>query len=105
MDIVGELDDLIGEPILLAEEISNESGINPSGVTIPESQESFTWTFYKLGTIKGCVTISWYGESNGYYNESVSFCGIESNNSLDRTPCKVVDLFGMPWAGAGQFGR
>ena len=73
VDIVGDLSDLIGTPILLAEEVTNEQDINPSGVAIPEFQDSFTWTFYKLATIKGSVTLSWYGESNGYYNESVSF--------------------------------
>jgi len=72
VDIVGDLEDLIRHPILLAEEVTNQDE-NPPGVDIPEYQESFTWTFYKLATIKGSVTISWYGASNGYYNESVSF--------------------------------
>lgn len=57
----------------MAEEITNERNVNPEGVKIPGYQDSFTWTFYKLATIKGYVTLSWYGESNGYYNESVSF--------------------------------
>jgi hypothetical protein len=73
VDIVGDLQDLIGTPLLMAEEVTNESDVNPEGVEVPEYQESFTWTFYKLATIKGYVTISWYGQSNGYYNESVSF--------------------------------
>ena len=76
VDIVGDLEDLIGSSILMAEEITNEQDTNPDGVVIPEFQESFTWTFYKLATIKGYVTISWYGQSNGYYNESVSFTKI-----------------------------
>lgn len=66
--VVGDVEDLVGSEILLAEEsVSNE---NPEGVS-PEYQESFTWTFYKLATIKGYVDIRWYGESNGYYSESV----------------------------------
>jgi len=71
VDVIGNLEDLIGTPIVMAEEVSSEE--NPVGVEIPEYQDSFTWTFYKLATIKGYVTIRWYGESNGYYSEEVSF--------------------------------
>lgn len=71
-DIIGDLDDLLNSPILMAEEIIH-SGENPEGVPTKEYQDSFTWTFYKLATIKGYVTIRWYGESNGYYSERVTF--------------------------------
>ena len=76
-DICGDLDDLIGEPLLVAEEVIHEPDVNPDGVPSYEYQESFTWTFYKLDTIKGGVTIRWYGESNGYYSESVDFFRVE----------------------------
>jgi hypothetical protein len=71
-DICGGLEDLIGSPILVAEEATSE-GENPDGVPVPEYQDSFTWTFYKIDTAKGGVTIRWYGGSNGYYSESVDF--------------------------------
>jgi hypothetical protein len=72
-DVVGDLDDLIGTPILEAEEVSNASD---EPLDSEYRDESFTWTFYKLGTIKGNVTIRWYGSSNGYYSESVTFCKV-----------------------------
>lgn len=71
-DVVGDLDDLVGSPIVMAEESANSDD--------PKSQEyadeSFTWTFYKLATVNGYVTIRWYGASNGYYSESASFVRI-----------------------------
>lgn len=69
-DVIGDLNDLVGAPILSAEEATSDQ--NPAGVT-KEYQDSFTWTFYKFATRKGYVDIRWYGESNGYYSESVSF--------------------------------
>jgi hypothetical protein len=71
--VVGDMADLIGSPILMAEE--STSGENPADAK-PETieyQESFTWTFYKLATAKGYVDLRWYGESNGYYGEEVDF--------------------------------
>lgn len=64
-DIAGDLDNLIGEKLVMAEVATN------SGDT--DDYDTYTWTFYKFATIKGYVTIRWYGTSNGYYSEEVSF--------------------------------
>ena len=66
-DICGDLNDLVGSPLLEAEEVSDYHA-DP----LYEGEESYTWTFYKFATRKGFVTVRWYGSSNGYYSESVS---------------------------------
>ena len=48
-DVVGDIQSLIGNKILMAEEsTSNENPLH-------DQECSFTWTFYKLATIKGYV--------------------------------------------------
>jgi hypothetical protein len=71
-DVNGDFEDLVGTPILVAEERTN-SDSHPDGITPEYQPESFTWTFYEFGTIKGSVSLRWYGTSNGYYSESVNF--------------------------------
>lgn len=65
-DICGDLSDLVGSPIVEAEEVGNMD--EPYA-----GSDSYTWTFYRFGTGKGTVTVRWLGESNGYYSESVSY--------------------------------
>jgi len=72
IDICGDLEDIIGSPLVVAELVTHKDE-NPEGVKIPEYTDiSFTWSFYKLDTTKGGVTIRWYGSSNSYYSEKVT---------------------------------
>lgn len=89
-DICGDLDDLIGVPVLMAAEVSSENKIPEevfgkaeltNGLEFPDYYMSCTWTFYRIATIKGTVVIRWLGESNGYYSESVDFELIEGSNA------------------------
>ena len=73
-DVCGDLEDLVGSPIIQADEDTNSD--NP-----PEHADSFTWTFYNIATKKGHVTLRWLGESNGYYSESVDFLLIGDSGS------------------------
>jgi hypothetical protein len=70
-DVVGHVSDLLGTPLLLAADVSNEKPDHGPAGGYPA--ESYTWTFYKLATVKGYVDLRWYGTSNGYYSESVDF--------------------------------
>lgn len=65
-DICGDVDCLLNNPLTMARESTNTD--DPLA---DRSDDSFTWTFYHLATIRGYVTIRWYGTSNGYYSESV----------------------------------
>jgi hypothetical protein len=65
-DIIGDPSAIIGAPLLMAEEATNEDGPRLNA-------ESYTWSFYKFATVKGYVTLRWLGESNGYYSEAVYF--------------------------------
>lgn len=91
-DICGNLDDLVGSEILLAEEATSDKRLDEQEYTElekiqqvqdkldgqqPRDDESFTWTFYRMRTVKGSVTIRWYGSSNGYYSERVDFAEIK----------------------------
>lgn len=71
-EVIGDLADLIGSPILEADEATNETDPPPSG----RGNDANLWTFYKLRTIKGGVTLRWFGSSNGYYSVGVNFAKV-----------------------------
>lgn len=77
-EIIGDLSDLVGVPIALAEESSSdedapapEGGEKDCGNPDFGPCKSHTWTFYRFATSKGPVVFRWHGSSNGYYSESV----------------------------------
>lgn len=68
-DVCGEVSDLLGSPILLAEETTNDADTDAD----PYDRGIQQWTFYKLATVKGHVTLRWFGESTGWYSVDVDF--------------------------------
>ena len=73
-DITGDLNDLVGNPILRAQ-VRTEDGESSYG--------DLTYTYYELATIKGSVTIRWYGSSNGYYSTRVSLAEYDVDEDGD----------------------
>ena len=82
-DICGDWSEIIGSPILKAEEnsstdpIENDPYATKEGEYERDSFDSFTWTFYRITTELGQVVIRWYGSSNGYYSESVTLSKLQ----------------------------
>jgi len=64
-EIHGDLNDLIGSVIVLAEEVLSKTPITKF------TYSSETWSFYKLVTQNSFATIRWFGVSNGHYSETV----------------------------------
>lgn len=83
-DVCGDVEDLLYTPVLKAEVRTNVD-VPP----VDEWEESYTWTFYELATIKGSVTIRWYGCSNGYYSESVDFIKMDKEDAKQM----IIDSF------------
>ena len=74
-DVEGDYEDLIGTPLMVAEEVSDQEQamLRLLNLAPPEDSgaESETWTFYRLATQRGWVIFRWHGTSNGYYSERV----------------------------------
>ncbi len=82
-EVIGQFKDLLDSPITMAEAISDKKYEEENASKISEVEEYGDigeWTFYKLATVKGYVTIRWFGTSNGYYSTEVDFIKIEFIN-------------------------
>lgn len=73
-DICGDLDDLVGSPLVTCECVQNFDNVREA-----EYDDYWTWTFYHFATEKGRVDVKWYGTSNGYYSEKVDSCYTDEN--------------------------
>jgi hypothetical protein len=67
-----------GSRIVLAEERTEDRS---------DSDGSETWTFYEIKTLRGDISMRWYGASNGYYSETVD---IEIVDALPETAVEVT---------------
>lgn len=54
-DICGDISCLLGSPIIMAED---------EDLVQQYTYDSYTWIWYKFATVKGYVTIRWFGVSN-----------------------------------------
>jgi hypothetical protein len=77
-DINGDLQGLVGHVVRLAEETTSDSHDYGDEDTRSWPGESETWTFYNISAGDEDVSIRWYGESNGYYSESVDVIRVSS---------------------------
>jgi hypothetical protein len=59
--VVGTVADLLGEPLLVAEQVSSDG----------HNEDWGQWTFYRLATRKGFVVIRWLGKRS-YYSTDVT---------------------------------
>lgn len=61
-DVQGNINNILNTPIKRFTE------------TITRGGDSWTRTRHRITTEKGSLVIIWLGESNGWYNEDVTFC-------------------------------
>ena len=75
-EVIGDWKDLLDTPLFVAEcarsHVNPRAKLNEDDTDYWQVPDSETWTFYKFATMKGSVTLRWYGTSNGYYSEGVS---------------------------------
>lgn len=65
------MDNIVGSPITNAYEMSDPGDIaQAEQMSLEKGQDSFTWTYYEIATVKGKWICRWFGQSNGYYCET-----------------------------------
>ena len=69
-DLSCDIQRLVGEEVINAYSSSKDGEEGSCG-------DTSTWTFYTINTLNNSLTIRWYGSSNGYYSEGVSFIRIK----------------------------
>ena len=69
-NVIGDEKDILNEEIIFAEEDAGAK--DPDWATDYDHDYSHTWTKYVLKTKNASLEFWFLGESNGYYNESVS---------------------------------
>ncbi len=88
-DVVGDLNDLVGHPLLVSElrttyEAEEARGLDEILELVKlddvecikrtfASAEAYEWAFYEFRNIKASVTLRYVGESTGYYSTDVGF--------------------------------
>lgn len=90
-EVIGDLDNLLNIPITMAEEVKQDLD--------DYADAEIMWTFYKLATVKGYVTLRWYGDSNGFYSVSVSIYDekpwtLDIPYRMDLTPEEAKAIIG-----------
>ncbi len=69
----GNLEDIIGSPVISANESYPDLGDLPNWASQYQPYDSYTFTLQTIRTAKGEVSFLWLGESNGYYGEQPYF--------------------------------
>lgn len=84
IDVCGDLSDLVGSPITVAEARTSDASAKGEN-TYGHAYDSATWTFIELATVKGSVTLRFFGESNGYYSETADLFFAEPSRFVSRS--------------------
>lgn len=81
IDIVGgNIDELVGQKIVSIKSVYKRSDERLFGEDSGYLDDSNTWTFVTISTLKDDITLRWHGSSNGYYSEYVDFAYYDENN-------------------------